>query len=429
MKVIILGGGLSSLAAGYILTEKGVNVKILEKENFLGGLASSFKIEWDGKEYWIPRTYHHILDKDNTTVEFIKKLGLIRKLKRKKVKTGFVYKNKILGFSDPIEILTFPLSLYDKLRLALFILKVSRKKDWKKLEKINAKKWIIKEIGKNNYNVIFDQLIRNKFNESPERIPAAWFGTRFATEPSSFLKKFGWLEGGLQQFIDAFEKEIRKRGKIEKGVKIEKIDLKNNKIIYKKNKKKIEEKYDALISTIPPEVFLKFATGVSKRIKEEFRRISYLSCICMCLGLRTSPTKYYWLNMLDKNKPFVALFNYTQLFKDLAPEGKSIMFLVTYLKKNNRLWKMKEKEIFYLYLKHLKEIFPEIEKEVEWWRVSKFEYAEAIFGLGFKNPPISEGNVYFAGIYRIFPKIRNMASALESGIEAAKTLLSDKNEV
>ncbi|MEM5883202.1 MAG: FAD-dependent oxidoreductase, partial [Candidatus Aenigmatarchaeota archaeon] len=238
-----------------------------------------------------------------------------------------------------------------------------------------------------------------------------------------------WLEGGLQQFIEAFEKEIKKNGEVKRNVKIEKIDLKNSKITYTEGKKRVEECYDALISTIPPEVFLNLASNVPKRIEEEFKKIKYLSCVCACIGLKSSPTKYYWLNILDKNKPFVAFFNYTQLFEDLAPEGKSIIFLVTYLRKNDKLWKMSEKEIFSVYLKSLKEIFPNIEKDIEWWKINKFEYAEAIFSLGFKNPPIREGNVYFAGIYRIFPKIRNMASALESGIEVVEALLGEKVEV
>jgi len=123
MKVIILGGGLSGLSAGYFLTKKGIEVEILEKENFLGGLASSFKVEWDGKEYWIPKTYHHILASDKTTVKLIEKFGLKNKLKRKRVKTGFIYRNKVFGFSSPFEILNFPLSLKDKIKLAFFVFK------------------------------------------------------------------------------------------------------------------------------------------------------------------------------------------------------------------------------------------------------------------------------------------------------------------
>ncbi len=45
--------------------------------------------------------------------------------------------------------------------------------------------------------------------------------------------------------------------------------------------------------------------------------------------------------------------------------------------------------------------------------------------MDFVNPPVSSNGIYFAGIYKIFPKIRNMASAIESGLEAAERLEND----
>ena len=63
-----------------------------------------------------------------------------------------------------------------------------------------------------------------------------------------------------------------------------------------------------------------------------------------------------------------------------------------------------------------------------WYKIVKFKYAEAIFDLHFKNPPLSDSGIYFAGIFRIFPKIRNVSSALESGFESADAIISDFNE-
>lgn len=51
MKFIILGGGLSGLAAGYKLSKKGNEVVILEKEDFLGGLASTYDVKWENKNF------------------------------------------------------------------------------------------------------------------------------------------------------------------------------------------------------------------------------------------------------------------------------------------------------------------------------------------------------------------------------------------
>ena len=107
MKVAILGGGLSGLSAAYNLAND-YDVIILEKENYLGGLASSYKIRWDNNSYNISKTYHHILEGDNATIKYLRLLKLESKLKRKKVKQGFVYQGKVFPFSAPLEILKFP---------------------------------------------------------------------------------------------------------------------------------------------------------------------------------------------------------------------------------------------------------------------------------------------------------------------------------
>ena len=76
-------------------------------------------------------------------------------------------------------------------------------------------------------------------------------------------------------------------------------------------------------------------------------------------------------------------------------------------------------------MKALNNIFPGFDTNVEWYKIAKFKNAEAIYSLNFENPPISKDGLYFAGIYRIYPKIRNMASAIESGFEVANKILDD----
>ncbi|NIP40971.1 MAG: FAD-dependent oxidoreductase, partial [Candidatus Aenigmarchaeota archaeon] len=46
MKIAIIGGGLSGLSAACRLAGKH-EVTIIEEKDFLGGMASSYSIDWD----------------------------------------------------------------------------------------------------------------------------------------------------------------------------------------------------------------------------------------------------------------------------------------------------------------------------------------------------------------------------------------------
>lgn len=424
MNIIIIGGGLTGLTAAYVLSKEN-KITLLEKEDFLGGMASSYAVEWDNKIYNITKTYHHILDGDETTIEFIKKFGLFNKFHRKKVKQGFIYKNKIIGFSTPIEILKFPISFANKIKLAKFILFDLKQKDWNKLDNINAEQWIVQKAGETNFKVFFDKLIRNKFHDSAENITASWVGTRLVKESSSFLKKFGWMEGGVVQIIDNMKNEIEKnKGEVVLGAEVTFLNTKEKKLLYKKNSNEKEIEYDAVISTISPEIFLKIVDNVPDELRKQLKDIKYLSCICATFGLKKKFKNYYWLNVLD-DLPFSVVFNDTALYEDASPAGKSVVYITTYLMRDEKLWNLSEGEIKDIYINSIKNIVPDFEEQIEWLRIFKIRYAEAVYKVGFLNPPINYDDIYFAGIYRIYPKIRNMASAMEEGKNIAEKIILD----
>ena len=56
MKICIIGGGITGLSAGYKLSKSGHQVSIFESGSFLGGQASTIKIE----DFEIEKAYHHL---------------------------------------------------------------------------------------------------------------------------------------------------------------------------------------------------------------------------------------------------------------------------------------------------------------------------------------------------------------------------------
>ena len=420
MKIAVIGAGLTGLAAAWKLSPEH-DVLVLEKDSFTGGMASSHRVDWDGKAYSISKTYHHVLGGDATTVEFARRFGL--DVSSSKVKQGFIYKGRIHPFSSPLEILSFPHPLMDKARLARFVMFGKGVTDWERFSGMSAACFITKYAGTNNYRVFFRKLLRNKFHEDPENIGAPWFGTRFFKEASSFMGRLGWIEGGIQGLVDGFAKGIEGNdGVIRTGAEVTSVSIKTGNVAYRERGKLKRGKFDRVISTIPPAAFLGLASGLAAAQKKALGGVRYLSCLSLAVGLKADPPACYWNNVLDEGLPFSVAFKHSQLYRDSCPPGKSVFFIAKYLKKGESPWPKRDDDIKELFLSAMDGVIPGFRGLVEWSRLFRIEDAEAIYSMGFSNPPESLGRVRFAGIYRIYPKIRNMASAIESGLEAADAI-------
>ena len=139
MKIGIIGGGLTGLAAAHALLP-GHEVDLFEKMPFLGGCLSSYRID----EYWIERYYHHCFAGDVHLFSLIEELGLSGKLEWKTGTTGYYANATIYPLNTPVEILKYPeLSLLDKAKLAMLTFR-ARKIDLGALDDVSAEEFIIR---------------------------------------------------------------------------------------------------------------------------------------------------------------------------------------------------------------------------------------------------------------------------------------------
>src|SRR3989344_6856603 len=228
--IVILGGGLSGLSAADKLLDKGHEILIIEKANFLGGLASSFTME--GEE--IPRFNHHIVSSNKITLEYLNRYNLMGNNTWKKINLAIAIKNKVYNINNPIKFIKFSyLNFYEKLRFGLFGIYCIYLMNPNKLpDSLDAQTWLKKYVGKSVTDKIYYQLYgRNKFNIKLDEISAKQFANRI--KEKEFYDKFTFPQKGIQGMIDGLEKDVIKKGaKIVLKTDILELDVKQKSIKY-----------------------------------------------------------------------------------------------------------------------------------------------------------------------------------------------------
>ena len=172
-RVVVLGGGLSGLAAAYTLAKAGwKHVTVVERGLELGGLAGTF--EADGHFY--PLAYHHILHRDQGLLYFLDRIDALRDVRWRKVRMLFRLDGRMYDLADPVDFLRFPMSLTDKLRFVRLMARCFVKSDWTDWHERSAAELVDAWGGPGVRQAIFDPLTRLKFDRPCDEVSGAWLG-------------------------------------------------------------------------------------------------------------------------------------------------------------------------------------------------------------------------------------------------------------
>lgn len=428
MKIAIIGSGFTGLTAAYWLAKKNHLVQVFEKENLLGGLGSSFKE--DSWNWPVERYYHHFFTSDKEAISLIEKLNLKDKFFFHRPKTSLFFQGRIYRFDDPQSVLAFPkLNWLDKGRLGVMTILLKLNPFWQPLEKVSAASFIQKTMGSRSFALIWQPLLQNKFGQYAFQIPASWFWTRLKKRSFSL----GYLAGGLQGLTDCLEKEIKLRqGKIFLKQEVTQIKKDGEKFAVFLADKKHQEKFDRVIVSTSPAIFQKICPQLSEKEKENLRHLKSLGSLCLVLFLKQSflTEGTYWLNINEKDFPFVAVVEHTNLIDKKYYGGNTILYVGGYYPENHPFFKMTKEQIFKEFQPFLEKINPDFDFSLSTVScfLSKDPYAQPIPAINYSQTTLpslktSLPGLYWGSLHHVYPEDRGINYAIKLGKEIADEIL------
>ena len=416
-KLAVIGAGAMGLAAAYHALKAGHEVTLFETDKVAGGMAAHF--DFDGLS--IERFYHFVCKADQATFDLMEELGIGDRMVWRPTSMGYFIDGKHHAWGDPIALLKFPsLGLISKLRYGAQMFLSTKRSDWSKLDKVNARDWFIAWGGQKTYEVLWKRLFELKFFEYADNISAAWIWTRIkrvgTSRRSMRQEELGYIEGGSQILVDALVEAIENLGgHIRLAVPVVEITAQDGKVTGIRTSDESHPFY-AVISTVPTPLVSKMVPALPQASKVKYDSITNIGVVCVILKLKRPVTRHFWLNINDERIDIPGIVEFSNL-RDL---GETIVYVPYYMPQSHVKFSMTDAEFVAEAMNYIQLLNEEVaEGDLLASRVGRLRYAQPICEPGFleKLPDVQTpiSGLQIADTCFYYPEDRGISESVRYG--------------
>lgn len=417
----MIGAGALGLGAARRLASRGARVTVFEREAGPGGLAVGFRVG----PSWLEKFYHHVFGTDRRLIDLIGELGLGADIHWARPPTSILHGGQIYRLDGPLEVLRFrPLPLADRLRLGAATAALKLLPNAASLEHQTAAAWLQRWMGPHAYRVVWEPLLRGKFGAEAERIAMSWFWARIHCR----TPQLGYLRGGFQRMYEALAEELRNAGhELHFETTVTRLGIKQDGVVVETSRG--QERFDALLCTLPTRLFLKLAEGLPDEYQQQYGHGGeHYSAHCVVLELDRPLQSSYWLNVADPGYPFLALVEHTNFLPPRDYGDHHLIYLGNYLPPNDELFRLEPDVVLARFLPSLARINPAFEPGwVQKAHVFQAPYAQPIVRVGYPGtlPPHRTPlpKVWLANMGHVYPQDRGQNYSVLLGERVAGELL------
>lgn len=433
--VAIIGGGLTGLTTAYRLVQAGVKVTIFEGSDRLGGLAAGC----DLAGHHVEQAYHFLYKTDEYILALADELKFRDKLTYHKSSVSTYYGDKLYPMETPLDLIRFtPLSFVNRIRAGLSVLYLQKVKDWRPLSKTTALDWLRKNAGRQVTDVIWEPLLRGKFDRYYDKITMSWLWGRVLQRVDSRDKELGgealgYFEGGFRVVIDSLVEPVRAAGTdVRLNARVTKLHHDGARVVVTTDAG--EERFDRVLATVPSHVLAKMIPDYRATAPEYFRKIEsidYLDAAVLAFATPQKFTPYYWHNVNTPKAPFVVFLSLTNLVGSDRFGGKNIYYIGDYIPAEHEYMHMPEADLKARWYAELRKMFPDFDPSLVMDdELTRMKNAQHIVDIGFEEEKLVPHQTPCPGVMmcnfsQIYPMDRGTNYAIRDGNRMAEMLLQD----
>ncbi|MCZ6598779.1 MAG: FAD-dependent oxidoreductase [Planctomycetota bacterium] len=448
MHVVVLGAGLAGLATAYELLKAGHRVTVVEKESYLGGMASSWKVG----PYWLDHGPHRFHSRDKELIEHLYEIldndVVIRERLSRIYMRGrfFHYPLKTQNVLQNMPKLLLARAMWDYLWIRL-------KEAVRPTPDDNFENWVLKRFGRTLYDMFFGTYTSKAWKMPCTEISADWASQRISQanlwdaikktlrppkdgEVRSLVSEFWYPgHGGIGSIgrkygekVSAMGAEMHMESLLER---LEVADGKVRRVVWKHGGEEHAVGCDQVVNTVPlPRLLEAFDPAIDQDVRDAIARLRYIGIVFVYIEVdRATVSPDHWVYLPEKHLTIHRISEFKNFSDDAAPGDSTVVCCEITCRWDDEHWNLTLEEGAEIAIHDLRTVgLLSADVGARGIDMHKLRYAYPVYDLTYKqNLDVLKraakaiGNLHTTGRQGLY-RYNNMDHSIAMGRRVAKTI-------
>jgi len=405
-RVVVLGAGPAGMSAAWRLSERGIPVTVLERDNAVGGMGKTIKLG----DYFVdygPHTFHIRETEESRQIHeaiqpFFGDDPLILTRGTRVLLQGkeYVYPLEMLQVLTGVS----PLLSF---RIIFDYLLASAKSSLAPAKKEHSfEEWGVRNLGRTLYDLCFGiysarvwglptSQISSKQAQRVAKLNLKNIVLRtlgIKADPATYFTKYMYPRQGISVLFESMAAAVRKNGQTIKlcspVVRLEREGDRIARVVFRRDQHEETIECDGVLSTLPlPALVDLIQPSLPASVAAHAAKLRYRSLKLIYIALkRKQLTDYHWVYLLDEHYRVNRMSEQKNVSSEMVPQDRTVLCIELSLWRDEPLWNASDEEIYRLALKDLLKMgYGVTESEVADYYVTDIPTAYPVYELNFEN--------------------------------------------